>query len=109
LTKLPVVIGIGCGDHLGKGRQFNLLARVVSYSPTAEVENIAGNGWRRFWLAGETPNEPERFAREITSDQAEISEEDKDAFSIDQRGRRGAMIEGVLEFARLAARTDQRH
>src|SRR5262249_44720614 len=36
--------------------------RVVSGSPTIEVDNIAGNGWRRFWLAGETPNEPERFA-----------------------------------------------
>src|SRR5262249_49483252 len=49
-------------DHLGKGGQFNLLPRVVPGSPTVEVENIPGNGWRPFWLAGETPNEPERFA-----------------------------------------------
>src|SRR5262249_10281134 len=34
----------------------------VPGSPTVEVDNIGGNGWRRFWLARETPNEPERFA-----------------------------------------------
>src|SRR4029450_10297336 len=62
LRELPVVIGIGCGDHLGERGQFDLLSRVVPGSPTVEVDNITGNGWCRFWLAGETPNEPERFA-----------------------------------------------
>ena len=42
---------------------------------------------------------PSLFALEIISDQAEISEEDKDALSIGHRGGRGAMIEGVLGFA----------
>src|SRR5437016_5924753 len=62
LRELPVVIGIGYGDHLGERGQFNLLPSVVPDSPTVKVENIAGNGRRRFWLAGKTPNEPKRFA-----------------------------------------------
>src|SRR5207248_11801250 len=36
---------------------------------------------------------------EIISDQAEISEKDKDALSIGHRGGRRAVIEGVLDFA----------
>ena len=42
---------------------------------------------------------PSLFALEIISDQAEISEEDKDALSIGHRGGRGAVIESVLGFA----------
>jgi len=42
---------------------------------------------------------PSLFAREIISDQAEVSEEDKDALSIGRRGGRRAVIEGVLGFA----------
>jgi hypothetical protein len=42
---------------------------------------------------------PSLFALEIISDQAEIREEDKDAFSIGHRSRRRAVIEGVLGFA----------
>jgi hypothetical protein len=42
---------------------------------------------------------PLLFALEIIGDQAEISEEDKDALSIGHRGGRRAVIEGVLSFA----------
>ena len=55
------MIRIGRSDHLGEGRQVDLLACVVPDSPAVEVEDIAGNRWRRLGLTGETPNEPERF------------------------------------------------
>ena len=42
---------------------------------------------------------PSLFALEIVCDQAEISEEDEDVLSIGDRGRRRALIEGVLRFA----------
>jgi hypothetical protein len=41
---------------------------------------------------------PSLLTLEIISEQAEISEEDKDAPSIGHRGGRGAVIEGVLGF-----------
>ena len=42
---------------------------------------------------------PSLFALEIISDQAEISEEDKNTVSVRHRGGRGAIIEVVLGFA----------
>ena len=42
---------------------------------------------------------PSLFALEIISDQAEIREEDKDAFSIGHWSRGRAVIKGVLVFA----------
>ena len=59
------------------------------------VSDFAGD--IRFRLAG--TRVCALFAREIISDQAEISEEDKDALSIGHRGGRRAVIEGVLGFA----------
>ena len=58
--KAQAVLRNHCYGCHGEGGQFDLFPGIVPDSPTAEVENIAGNRWRRFWLAGETPNDPER-------------------------------------------------
>ena len=50
------------GDYLRESGKINLFPCVVAGCPTTEIKNIARDRWHRFWLAGQTANEPDEFA-----------------------------------------------